>query len=331
MSTVGFDRTYGFFRSLLVKPQVAIIAYHHIGSEGDYPWSTRSVTTPEFVRQMRYLKNNFQIISLDELSASLRNFKDLPSKTAVVTFDDGYKDFYLNAYPVLKEYGIPATVFLVTGHIGTGKLFWFDRIRYIIEKTELSALKIKDLGVFDLNSAIDRRQPAKAITNELKNLSLEFRDALIEEIVTASGVDIPVDLGERVILSWREVKEMSRNGVNFGAHTVSHPILTRLPLEAAQKEILDSKMQAEKMLEREVTAFCYPNGEPRDFNADIEEILKDSGFKCAVTLEPAAFVQPEARPYSLPRIAAVPNFHTFEFMMSGLYSDLGAVLRRRVK
>jgi peptidoglycan/xylan/chitin deacetylase (PgdA/CDA1 family) len=120
---------------------------------------------------------------------------------------------------------------------------------------------------------------------------------------------------------------MSRNGISFGAHTVSHPTLSRLPLEAARKEILDSKRHIEKELGKEVTTFSYPNGEPGDFNGDIEEILKSNGFRCAVTYTPAAFVSPTPQLYRLPRIGE-PSFDKFELIMSGLYFDVVAKCSR---
>jgi peptidoglycan/xylan/chitin deacetylase (PgdA/CDA1 family) len=83
-------------------------------------------------------------------------------------------------------------------------------------------------------------------------------------------VDIPPNIGKELVLSWEEAKEMSRNGISFGAHTVSHPILTKLPLDRARKERLDSKRRIEQELDREVTTFCYPNGWPGDYDNGIE-------------------------------------------------------------
>jgi peptidoglycan/xylan/chitin deacetylase (PgdA/CDA1 family) len=325
MSKTGLFCAYGFLRSRLIKQQVPIFAYHRVSMATDFPWSLTPVTPQNFEREIRYLSHRYQIIALDELITSFNKFKTLPPKTAVVTFDDGYKDTYLNAYPILKKNNIPATVFLTTGHIGTGKLFWWDKVGYVICKTELTTLDLGELGMYHLNSAGNRLQVANLISARLKQLPIKNRDELINRMVNSSGVDIPPNLGEELILSWNEIKEMSKNGINFGSHTVSHPILTRLPLEVARKEIIDSKKDIEKELSQEVTTFCYPNGEPGDFNNDIEGILKSNGFKCSVTLIPAAFVSPASQLYELPRIPGTASFDTFKLVTSGLYTDLSPV------
>ncbi len=328
----GFFYAYGSVRSRLVKPKIAILAYHRIDRATNYPWSAASISPEDFDLEMRYLRQRYQVISLDELSIAPRDLKALPPNTAVVTIDDGYRDIYLNAYPILKKYSVPATVFLVTGHIGTGNLFWLDKVRYVIWKTKLDTLELGELGTYHLTSADDRLRVADTVTARLKEVPVKKRDELIDRLVRLNGVDIPSNLGKELVLSWDEIKEMSKNGVSFGAHTVSHPILTRLPLDMARKEILESKRHIEKELDQEVTTFCYPNGEPGDFNDDIEEILKSNGFRCAVTLAPTAFVSAGARLHRLPRIPGTSSFDTFELLMSGLYTDLIAplaLLKRR--
>jgi peptidoglycan/xylan/chitin deacetylase (PgdA/CDA1 family) len=322
MSKTGLFYVYGFLRFHLVKQQVPIIAYHRVSMPTDYPWSLTPVTPQKFEQEMIYLSHRYQIISLDELITSFKKSKTLPPKTAVVTFDDGYKDTYLNAYPILKKYNIPATVFLTTGHIGTGKLFWWDKVRYVVWKTKLNTLDLDEFGIYPLNSPGNRLQVANIIEKKLKILPDEEKSKSIDMLIQQSSVDIPSKLGAELVLSWDEIKEMSKNGINFGSHTVNHPILTRIPLEAARKEILDSKKHIEKELGQEVTTFCYPNGEPDDFNSDIEEILESNGIKCAITLTPAAFFSPASRLYELPRIPGTASFDTFKFVTSGLYTDL---------
>jgi len=322
MRITGFFGAYEFLRFCLAKQQVPIIAYHRVSPVNDYPWSLTPVTPQDFEQEIRYLSNRYKIVSLDELVTSFNKYKTLPPKTAVVTFDDGYKDNYLNAYPILKKYNIPATVFLTTGHISTGKLFWWDKVAYVIWKTELNTLDLGELGTYHLNSSRSRLQVTNAVTARLKQIPAENKDSLIRGMVKSSGVDIPPNLGKEIILSWDDIREMSRDGIEFGAHTVSHPILTRLPLEEARKEIIDSKKHIEKELGQEVTTFCYPNGEPGDSNSDIEDILKSNGFRCAVILKPSAFVSSTMRLFSLPRIAGTASFDTFRLVTSGLYTDL---------
>jgi peptidoglycan/xylan/chitin deacetylase (PgdA/CDA1 family) len=325
----GFCRAYGFIRSHLASQHVAIIAYHRIDEISRYPWSIAPVTPRVFEREINFMRRRYQVISLEELMRKLGNFEAFTHNTAVITIDDGYRDAYLNAYPVLKRYGLPATVFLTTGHIGTGELFWWDKVGYIIWNTRLSRLEPGKLGTYHLGSAGDRRRAAETISARLKLLHFLERDALINRLAGICGVDIPSNLGEQLILSWNETKEMSRHNISFGAHTFTHPVLTRLTLEEVEREIVDSKSRIEKEVGREVTTFCYPNGGPEDHNLAIEDILHRHGFKCAVTLTPGDFVSRTSPPFQLPRITGTSDPDVFELIMSGLYTDL-ALIRGRL-
>ena len=328
---VGFLRAYGFLRSYVVKNQIVIIRYHRVDTAQNYPWSLASLTptTPQdFDREIRYLYNKYKIISLDELSTALRKFETLPCKTAVITIDDGYKDVFLNVYPILRRYNVPATIFLATGYIGTGVLFWWDKVGYVLWHTKLKTLELGDLGNYSLGVVENRLTAARAITNRLAVLPEHKKGEMINQLVKVSGVDIPRNIASELILSWDEIKEMSRNQVYFGAHTVSHPILSKISLESAKSEILESKRKIEGEVGREVVTFCYPDGRLDDVNDDIEEILESSGFKCAVTTSPQAFVSSRSKPYELPRISGEPNFDIFELFVSGVYLDSFAKLSR---
>lgn len=165
------------------------------------------------------------------------------------------------------------------------------------------------------------------IEARLNELPVEERDLLIEKLVSMSGVAIPTNLGKELILSWEEVREMGNNGIVFGAHTVTHPILTKLPLKEAQREIIESKRCIEEQLGQAVSTFAYPSGQPTDFNDGIKESLKESGFICAVTAAPMRRVAPGMDVFELRRIPPGWDFYIFKFFLE-LYSDLQAISKR---
>jgi peptidoglycan/xylan/chitin deacetylase (PgdA/CDA1 family) len=247
---------------------------------------------------------------------------------AVVTFDDGYKDNYRYAFPILKKYKIPATIFLVTGHIDTGNLFWFEKVGYIIWKTKIKRLKLDSFGDFPLNSVNNRLLSAFKIVEKMKKIKDEKKNILIEKLINISKVEIPHDLGRDVILSWDEIKEMNEWGIDFGAHTVSHPILTRISLEQAKFEISQSKKEIEKRLGRSVKTFAYPNGTHEDFNTKIIDLVKESGFTCAVTTIPTIQAS-RMNLYKLGRLDPGGDFLSFKLIVSGLYSDASKIFSRR--
>jgi peptidoglycan/xylan/chitin deacetylase (PgdA/CDA1 family) len=261
-------------------------------------------------------------VSLTELCNTLIKGENIRENTIAITFDDGYKDNYLNAYPILKKYNVTATIFLVTGYIGTGNLFWWDKVSYVIHNTTLERLELDSFGIYPLKTTQQRSLAVSVIIERLKGIQDGDKNSVIEELISISGVDIPSNLGKELILSWAEVREMAKNGIDFGAHTVNHPILTRLPLEEARKEIIESKKCMEDELDRPVNAFSYPNGGPTDFNEDIKKIIKDSGFFCAVTDAPPKLVVPGTDLYELGRIAPGWDLGTLQLCISGLYPDL---------
>ena len=254
---LGFIDAYSILKKYFGS-KIFILTYHRIGPNNN-TWQYPPTSTSDFEKQMKYLKKTNKIISLNRLAEIIQEGKPLKEKIAVVTLDDGYKDNYMYAFPILKKYNIPATIFLVTGHIDTSNLFWFDKVKYLICNTKLESIKLHGLGDFSLNSMKDRLKSLFIIIEKLKKISDEKKNDILENLVNIFNVDIPHDLGQDINLSWEEVKEMSECGVEFGAHTVTHPILTRISLDQAKFEILQSKKDIEKRLNQSVTTFSYPN------------------------------------------------------------------------
>lgn len=317
-----FLDAYGFIRRKFIKSQIAVLMYHRISPKLD-TWSLGPLSPQSFEKQIKYLSRNYNILSLDRLVEYIEQGRNIPEKAVVITFDDGYKDNYRYAYPILKKYHAPATIFLTTGHIGTGIIFWWDKVGYIIQHTNLGQLCLDQLGCYSLQSDLEKSHAEIMIKEKLKNLPEEKKDLLIEELLAVSGVDIPTNLSKEYILSWDEVREMSNDGIQFGAHTVSHPILTNIPLEQARSEIIQSKVDIEKTIGQNVTTFAYPNG---NFNADIVELVKKNGFLCAVAVSPSKLISSKDSIYALGRIGADENFSKSKVMLCGLWEDLKAVL-----
>ncbi len=318
-----FLKTYSFVRRKITQSQVAILAYHRVCPERDI-WFRQTISTQDFERQIEYLCRTSEIMHLDKLAFYIRSKKPLPEKAVVITLDDGYKDNYTYAYPILKKYDAPATVFLTTGYIGAGKLFQWDLVNYVIKNTLLTTIETDKLGKYPLHSMADRLLAAHKIWQKVTKLPEEKKALLIKQLVNISGIKIPTNLGEERILSWDEIEEMSRDGIAFGAHTVNHPILTNLPLEQARDEIIKSKKDIEERLDQPVTTFSYPNG---NFDTELVEVLKESGFTCAVTAN-IGMITPEAKLYELQRIPPGWNLNTLKGSLSGLYPDLLAMSSR---
>jgi len=318
----GLLNSYAFLRRKLTGSQVAILMYHRVCPAGD-GWSPAPCSPRQFERQMEHICRDYELLSLDQLASYIHRGKTLPRKAMAVTLDDGYRDNYLYAYPVLEKHRIPATVFLATGYIGKDRLFWYDEVRYLIDNSPVAELHLDGLGTFSLQTGAARRHFGRIVSEKLKGLPDDRKNGLIAELTGVCRVRIPPGLGKDLVLSWDEVREMSNAGISFGAHTVNHPILPNLPLEQAMWEVVQSKKDIEDELGREVTTFAYPNG---DFSPELVKLAKQSGFNCAVTAGVSRLVTPEDNAYELPRIGADEGFHKLMVVVSGLWEDLPSCL-----
>lgn len=324
LSRLGLLDAYAFVRSKYTGSQVAIIIYHRVSARKDC-WSVEALDPDIFEGQIRYLCCNYRILSLQELLTSLVAGELSKKKAVAITFDDGYKDNYLHAYPILKKYHVPATIFLTSGSIGTRDLFWWDKVGYAVWHADVRQLQLEELGSYRLESDVDKRHATSAILEKLKGLPDRRKNQLIEELINTAEADIPDGLGEQLILSWDEVIEMSRNGIDFGAHTVTHPVLLKLPTERAGWEIAQSKKDVETRVGKPAYSFAYPDGQ---FNAQIAEIVREAGFIGACADYPS-WISPKANPYALGRVAGCEdqgNEDVFKFLLSGLWRDLQSVL-----
>lgn len=260
---------------------VQILVYHRINDE-KAPFFT-GVPTKVFEKQMELLASQYRVLKLDEAVERMKK-NDIPDNAVVVTFDDGYKDNFVNAFPILKKYSIPATTFLATGAIDSGKPLWHDLVFSVFRETTVSLLDgFGDCNKqYSLSSREEQFEVLNMVLTFLRAQNDEDRQSWIEKLRDKLGVAKQA-ISENLMLSWMEAKEMESGGVSFGSHTVTHPVLTRVRIGQVLSEIYESKKAIEEHLGIPVTSFAYPNGKKGDFNDDIKNVLRDAGFTCAVT------------------------------------------------
>lgn len=233
-----------------------------------------------FEDQMRFLQTHFEILSFGELLQRWKhNEWETGKRYCVITFDDGWLDNYLYAYPILRRLGIPATIFLATGFIGTREWFWPDKLAFLLRHSYGSkhARAEKALKARAPHDEFDR-----AIDQTIESWKSKRRDEIEKDLTHLSqtlGLCLPE---ERNLLSWEEVLEMSRDNVSFGSHSWSHAILTRLAPQELGKEIHDSMRHLQDRGVNWVPVFCYPNGEWDD---EVVECVKAAGYQGAVVTE----------------------------------------------
>ena len=237
-----------------------VLSYHRVNDSG-HPFFG-GTPTRLFRRQMDLLRSRFDVQPLRVLASG-----DVPRNAVAITFDDGYRDNYTHAFPILRELGIPATIFLVTEAVDGNGMIWHDRIFDAYHRT---AAPIADR----------RRDLAESLASVRAANPVE-REALITRLLGRLAVE-PCDDGWDK-LTWDEVREMAGSGIDFGAHTLDHPILSHVGPEEARRQVRGSKERVESELDREVTLFAYPNGRAADFNETTKTILREEGFSSAAT------------------------------------------------
>ena len=265
----------------------------------------------EFDRQMEYLSRWFNVVSLRDVVDWLNGGKTLPLYAALITFDDGYLDNYKNAYPILKKYKFPAVIYLTTGHIDTNAAFYWDLAAYCFLNTKADHVSFPDGRELSWKNPAERSQIAKNWIYAMKVLPESEKREWVSRLPEQLKVSIPHDFFRNLMVNWDQVREMYNNGIEFGGHTVNHPILTRVPLEQARTEIKESKAKIEKELGQPIFSFAYPNGMQADLNADIQNIVAGVGYKAAFTLQngPTTLKEVKLNPYTIRRVF-ISHAHT---------------------
>lgn len=255
-----------------------ILVYHRVANDGDVYVPATSATG--FEQHMRHIREHFHPMPLTDLLAAADR-REIPARAIAVTFDDGYEEVFTNAFPIIRRYQIPVTVYLATGLIDAGGPMWNDRIGFAIRTTRCAEIHpLPALGPLPLQTPQQREAALHQTLEALKPRPPAERDALTSEI--ARALKVAAEDGPRM-LRWEQVAEMHAAGVDFGAHTVHHPILSCLPPEEAWGEIADSKLVIEERLQTPVRHFAYPNGTAKDFNGTTQQLVARAGFESAVS------------------------------------------------
>lgn len=278
------------------RAKLSILIFHRVLPAPD-PIFPYEVDASYFDELLGWLKSWFNVLPLDQAVTALQA-GTLPARAAAITFDDGYADNHDIALPILKKHGLSATFFIATGFLNGGRM-WNDTIIESIRSwpNPIMDLSPMELGTYPIENPEQQRLAIQSIIGKIKYLPISDRIALTEQIADTAGVQPRSDL----MMSSRQVQNMRREGMQIGAHTVSHPILATTDRELAISEIQRSKQFLEELLNEPISLFAYPNGKPgQDYLPEHIEIIKDLGFSAAVSTHWAA-ASASSDPYQLPR------------------------------
>jgi peptidoglycan/xylan/chitin deacetylase (PgdA/CDA1 family) len=287
---------------------VRVLAYHRVLDDDprSFPFDEAliSADVETFREQMAFVRSNFDVISFRDLLRCDQEGRPWPRRGLIVTFDDGYRDNYTAAFPVLKELGIAATIFLTTGHIGQKRLFWWDEVAYAIKHSGRGSVHCPEVASkpLSLDSPDARRAAINAVLKYVKEIPEEAKRAFLDRLRAELAAEPPAHLTEGMHLSWDDVRAMAAAGVEFGGHTVTHPVLSNVSREQMEREVAESKQAIKQNLGEEPIAFAYPVGRAARFNKAAEEAVARAGFAYAVSYDEGLALQHPSARYSLARI-----------------------------
>lgn len=258
----------------------------------------------QFADQMALLAQEAQVISLREMARGIAA-GTLPRYAVAVTFDDGFRNNFTRAYPVLQKYRIPATIFLSTGYIDGTELFWPERLAYQLMRTPRQSLSTSLFGHLELQTTAERKTAFGTIRTALKTLhprELQKKIADLEECLGVERREGDPLVQEWLPLSWEDVRAMEADGlVSFGGHTVSHAILSRLDAAEALQEISGCRTALDHHLDHRTACWAHPNGTRQDFGRRHLEMLAAHAFTTVLTAEPG-YVSCRSELAMLPRM-----------------------------
>lgn len=267
---------------------LTILAYHRVlpsWSERDFPYDLDliSASTAEFAWQMEYVKKHFTVVSFADVLGHLDGRAVLPRHPLLVTFDDGFDDNHRHAFPVLKRLGMPAVIFIATSYIGQAQTFWYDWL-YGIALAAMRSGQSVVIGTREFAFKPTREQPTRPDVGELFHFVKGMRDTELRAALAVLNADTRFATAaaprpESQPMKWENVREMAGNGIEFGSHAASHPILTNLDDAALAMELASSKHAIERELGRAVEVIAYPDGGEMAFDERVIDASRHAGYR----------------------------------------------------
>ncbi len=272
------EMTGGFATMQFVsRMQPRILMYHRII---DHP-HVAGITPEVFEQQMAYVADKYRVVPVDQAIQELMDGEIKPN-TLAITFDDGHFDFYSNAWPILKKYQLPATLYVATDFVGQKQWLWPDLLKYILLENQNNTVTVNGVGEVDICN-LGVASAWNQVADFLLEQPTDQRGKIIADIAKATNVDVSEAAAfPFASVNWEQVREMVAEGLDIGSHTVTHPVLSSLNTEQLNIELAQSAQKIKQMIGRPPTGICYPNGRMQDINSNVIDIAKKTNYKYGI-------------------------------------------------
>lgn len=306
--------------------------YHRILARGDMASGNPSLISGEpveFDRQLRHLARWYRVVSAGEVIEAYADGRPLPERAVLITFDDAYRDFGEVAWPILRKYGFPATVFVATAYPDhPERRFWWDRLYGAVFTTRAKSICVAGCGLLYLDTVEARLRTLRRTQQIVKRLPHEDAMRLVNHLCEELG---GAGDEEGCVLSWRELRSLAAEGVTIGGHTRTHPALDRLTPATVRDEVRGCREDLTRALGTRPFAFAYPFGAHDEAAV---EAVREAGFALAFTCLDGHARVGTTDPLRLPRTNITARTSSFLFRVRllrlGAYVDAwrnGAVRR----
>jgi len=276
------------YRHIKYGGTLIVLTYHRVMNIKEnflFDEDLISASEKQFSSQLEFISKNYDVINFKKLKKIFESGHQFPARSLIITFDDGYIDNYTVAFKLLRKYGLTATMFVSAGYIGTDRLFWWDKIAFIIKSTDASNININGPLKINMNldEFTDRQQASSFLINRAKTLPENEKKQLINKL----SEDLEVDFEKHKIrntMSWDQLKEIRDSGIEIGAHSVNHPIFSNISLSSLNDEIINSKKIIEDKLGTDVISFgspgrgIIPPSEVKEFKDNLRNLIIESGY-----------------------------------------------------
>lgn len=304
LEQTGLRRLLTHTRSKLIE-EISLLCYHRVVDRGQYVDATNvSCSSEQFEEQLEFLKRNYQIISFRDVINCLSEDKRFPERSLLITFDDGFRDNYMNAFGLLKKYELSAAFFVVSKLIGTNNPFWFDEVAFTVANSDVAHIDLPDGSRFALTGPTEKiEERAVRLLTHLKGLTNEDRLTAVDLIRECAPKDkLRTDAEYSLPMTWDQLREMSAAGMEIYSHTHTHALLSQV---VDPKEIRWELERSKTIIEQELGTVCdvvaFPVGSPIAYDQRSLDIAEEVGYQLGCTTNFGTNKRKDFQPMELKR------------------------------
>jgi peptidoglycan/xylan/chitin deacetylase (PgdA/CDA1 family) len=272
-------------RSHAGTPWLTVLTYHriHPDPEGQpFDPGVIDATPDEFDDQVATVSKYFDVIGLEEVFAYLRG-ASLPANPAIITFDDGYRDCYDQALPILKKHGCKAVFFVATSYCTERRVYWWDKIAFALRNAQNDVIELSYPTRCLFNLKADPKGAHRTLLNLVKSHFGLDVDRFIDELMVAAGVAWSIEIERKhaddLVMTWEQVLELRRAGMEIHSHTRTHRTLQTLRERDLKDELEGARNDLEQILGEQVRGVSYPVGRSVARFPMLRAAVKDAGYE----------------------------------------------------